>query len=183
TAAAAARHRRRSPHPSAAAARHRRRRPPHPSAAAARHRRRRPPHPSAPSLAARRRLLTRCRCTPPPSAAPLHLLTRRTRHPPPHPRRPPSPAGAQWTRRSLGGRYLVPVDLTVGQFVYVVRKRINISAKKTIFIFVKNTLPPTGICQCPIVTVNSTRFPYYFIATSVSRMFLIDSNIEFRELQ
>lgn len=41
-------------------------------------------------------------------------------------------------------RYLVPADLTVGQFVYVVRKRIKLSAEKAIFIFVKNILPPTG---------------------------------------
>lgn len=41
-------------------------------------------------------------------------------------------------------RYLVPADLTVGQFVYVVRKRIKLSAEKAIFIFVKNVLPPTG---------------------------------------
>lgn len=41
-------------------------------------------------------------------------------------------------------RYLVPADLTVGQFVYVVRKRIKLSAEKAIFVFVKNILPPTG---------------------------------------
>ena len=41
-------------------------------------------------------------------------------------------------------RYLVPADLTVGQFVYVVRKRIKLGAEKAIFVFVKNTLPPTG---------------------------------------
>ncbi|XP_042752227.1 autophagy-related protein 8C-like isoform X1 [Lactuca sativa] len=40
-------------------------------------------------------------------------------------------------------KYLVPADLTVGQFVYVVRKRIKLSAEKAIFIFVKNVLPPT----------------------------------------
>ncbi|KAF3453451.1 hypothetical protein FNV43_RR03891 [Rhamnella rubrinervis] len=40
-------------------------------------------------------------------------------------------------------KYLVPADLTVGQFVYVVRKRIKLSAEKAIFIFVKNILPPT----------------------------------------
>jgi GABA(A) receptor-associated protein len=33
--------------------------------------------------------------------------------------------------------------------VYVVRKRIKLSAEKAIFIFVKNTLPPTGLeSQC-----------------------------------
>lgn len=41
-------------------------------------------------------------------------------------------------------RYLVPADLTVGQFVYVVRKRIKLSAEKAIFVFVNNVLPPTG---------------------------------------
>lgn len=41
-------------------------------------------------------------------------------------------------------RYLVPADLTVGQFVYVVRKRIKLNPEKAIFIFVKNVLPPTG---------------------------------------
>ena len=41
-------------------------------------------------------------------------------------------------------RYLVPSDLTVGQFVYVIRKRIKLSPEKAIFIFVNNVLPPTG---------------------------------------
>lgn len=41
-------------------------------------------------------------------------------------------------------RYLVPADLTVGQFVYVIRKRIRVSPEKAIFMFVKNVLPPTG---------------------------------------
>nr|QAR18130.1 ATG8f3 [Nicotiana benthamiana] len=40
-------------------------------------------------------------------------------------------------------KYLVPADLTVGQFVYVIRKRIKLSAEKAIFIFVDNVLPPT----------------------------------------
>ncbi|KAL9255094.1 Autophagy-related protein [Drosera capensis] len=41
-------------------------------------------------------------------------------------------------------KYLVSSDWTVGQFVYVVRKRVKLSAEKAVFIFVKNTLPPTG---------------------------------------
>jgi GABA(A) receptor-associated protein len=41
-------------------------------------------------------------------------------------------------------RYLVPADLSVGQFVYVIRKRIKLPSEKAIFIFVKNTLPPIG---------------------------------------
>ena len=41
-------------------------------------------------------------------------------------------------------RYLVPADLTVGQFVYVIRKRIRVSPEQAIFMFVRNVLPPTG---------------------------------------
>ena len=47
-------------------------------------------------------------------------------------------------------KYLVPADLTVGQFVYVVRKRIKLSAEKAIFVFVKNTLPPTAAMMSAI---------------------------------
>ncbi|KAE9034773.1 hypothetical protein PR001_g9578 [Phytophthora rubi] len=42
-------------------------------------------------------------------------------------------------------KFLVPVDLTVGQFVYVIRKRIKLSPEKAIFIFINNVLPPTGM--------------------------------------
>ena len=38
-------------------------------------------------------------------------------------------------------KFLVPGDLTVGQFVYVIRKRIQLSSDQAIFIFVNNTLP------------------------------------------
>jgi len=41
-------------------------------------------------------------------------------------------------------KYLVPADLTMGQFVYVIRKRIKLPADQAIFIFVNNTLPPAA---------------------------------------
>ncbi|OMP00642.1 Autophagy protein Atg8 ubiquitin-like protein [Corchorus olitorius] len=47
-------------------------------------------------------------------------------------------------------KYLVPADLTVGQFVYVIRKRIKLSAEKAIFIFVDSVLPPTGAIMSTI---------------------------------
>ena len=53
---------------------------------------------------------------------------------------PVSPIAAQVDKR----KYLIPMDLTVGQFVYVIRKRITIPSDKAIFIFVNNTLPPTA---------------------------------------
>ena len=41
-------------------------------------------------------------------------------------------------------KFLVPGDLTLGQFVFVIRKRINLSPEKALFLFVGNTLPTTG---------------------------------------
>ena len=40
-------------------------------------------------------------------------------------------------------KYLVPVDLTVGQFMFVIRKRIKLPPEDAIFLFIDNTLPPT----------------------------------------
>jgi len=41
-------------------------------------------------------------------------------------------------------KYLVPNDLTVGQFTYVIRKRIKVNPEKALFIFVRNILPPNA---------------------------------------
>jgi GABA(A) receptor-associated protein len=44
-------------------------------------------------------------------------------------------------------KYLVPHDLTVGQFIYVVRKRIRLPANSALFLFVgdHNTLLPNNL--------------------------------------
>ena len=47
-------------------------------------------------------------------------------------------------------KYLVPTDLTVGQFVHVIRKRIKLTPEKAIFIFVNNVLPPTAALMSTI---------------------------------
>lgn len=41
-------------------------------------------------------------------------------------------------------KYLLPNDLSLGQFNYVIRKRIKISAQQALFLFVDNILPPTN---------------------------------------
>ena len=43
-----------------------------------------------------------------------------------------------------------PQDLTVGQFVYVIRKRIKLAPEKAIFIFVDDILPPTAALMSSI---------------------------------
>lgn len=49
----------------------------------------------------------------------------------------------------------MPADLTVGQFVYVVRKRIKLEPEKAIFVFIDNFLPPTCACRCVHVVLSS----------------------------
>lgn len=41
-------------------------------------------------------------------------------------------------------KYLVPLDFTVGQFAYVIRKRLMMKSEQALFLFVGNVLPPTS---------------------------------------
>jgi GABA(A) receptor-associated protein len=42
-------------------------------------------------------------------------------------------------------KFLVPCDLTMGQFLHVIRKRVKLISEKALFVFVnKKTLPPTA---------------------------------------
>ena len=41
-------------------------------------------------------------------------------------------------------KYLVPNDLTVGQFIYVIRKRLTLPPEMALYLFVAGTIPPTS---------------------------------------
>jgi GABA(A) receptor-associated protein len=38
-------------------------------------------------------------------------------------------------------KYLIPYNLTVGQFLYIIRKRIKLDPEKALFVFFNNNLP------------------------------------------
>ncbi|KAF5455462.1 hypothetical protein F2P56_025034 [Juglans regia] len=40
-------------------------------------------------------------------------------------------------------KYLVPQDMSVGQFIYILSGRLHLAPGKALFVFVKNTLPQT----------------------------------------
>ncbi|XP_074341691.1 autophagy-related protein 8C-like isoform X1 [Apium graveolens] len=63
-------------------------------------------------------------------------------------------------------KYLVPGDLTVGQFVYVIRKRIKLGAEKAIFIFVKNLLPPNAAMMSKIYEENKDEDGFLYMTYS-----------------
>ena len=41
-------------------------------------------------------------------------------------------------------KFLVPKDIVVSQFIFIIRKRINITSEKAIFVFVNKVLPPSS---------------------------------------
>lgn len=41
-------------------------------------------------------------------------------------------------------KYLVPTDFTIGQLVYIIRKRINMPPEQALFVYLNNELPPTA---------------------------------------
>jgi GABA(A) receptor-associated protein len=68
-------------------------------------------------------------------------------------------------------RYLVPSDLTVGQFVYVIRKRISLPPEKAIFVFVKNSLPPTAALMSAIYEKNKDPDGFLYVTYSGENTF------------
>ena len=41
-------------------------------------------------------------------------------------------------------KYLVPFELTIGQFIYVLLRRMTLAPEKALYIFINNTLPCSG---------------------------------------
>ncbi|KAK8487050.1 hypothetical protein V6N13_016279 [Hibiscus sabdariffa] len=74
-------------------------------------------------------------------------------------------------------KYLVPADLTVGQFVYVIRKRIKLSAERAIFLFVDNVLPPTGAIMSTIYDEKKDEDGFLYVTYSGENTFENESLI------
>ena len=47
-------------------------------------------------------------------------------------------------------KYLVPKDLNMNQFVYIIRKRIKLDQSQSIFLMVNNTVCPSNIPICNV---------------------------------
>ncbi|KAG0337033.1 ubiquitin-like protein atg8 [Podila humilis] len=68
-------------------------------------------------------------------------------------------------------KYLVPMDLTVGQFVYVIRKRIHLTSEKAIFIFVNEALPPTAALMSSVYDEHKDQDGFLYITYSGENTF------------
>ena len=60
-------------------------------------------------------------------------------------------------------KYLVPKDLTIGQFSFVIRKRLKITKETAIFLFCNKVIPPTSeILQSYLADKEDSDGFYYF---------------------
>jgi len=63
-------------------------------------------------------------------------------------------------------KYLVPSDLTIAQFVYVIRKRIKLAPEAAIFIFVNNSMPPAAELMAKIYKDSADEDGFLYVTYS-----------------
>jgi GABA(A) receptor-associated protein len=68
-------------------------------------------------------------------------------------------------------KYLVPAELSVGQFVYVIRKRIQLTPEQAIFVFVNNVLPPTAMSISELFDKHVSEDGYLYVTYSGENTF------------
>ena len=68
-------------------------------------------------------------------------------------------------------KYLVPADLTVGQFIYVIRKRIKLPPERAIFLFVDNMIPSTSSLMSVVYEVQKDEDGFLYITYSGENTF------------
>ena len=68
-------------------------------------------------------------------------------------------------------KYLVPRDLTVAQFMYVIRKRIKLDADKALFVFINNTIPPSAALLADVYERNQDEDGFLYVTYSGEQTF------------
>lgn len=58
-------------------------------------------------------------------------------------------------------KYLVPSDLTVGQFYFLIRKRISLRPEDALFFFVNNVIPPTSATMGSLYQVSNLQYAFF----------------------
>ena len=68
-------------------------------------------------------------------------------------------------------KYLVPRDLTMGQFLYVVRKRLKLAPEKALFLFVNGTIPSTASLIADIYQRHRDNDGYLYVTYAQENTF------------
>ena len=68
-------------------------------------------------------------------------------------------------------KYLVPCDLTVGQLVYVIRKRLNLDAEKALFFLIQNIIPTSSALISTVYDDHKDDDGYLYVIYSSENTF------------
>ena len=68
-------------------------------------------------------------------------------------------------------KYLVPNNITVGQFCYIIRKRINLTPEQAIFLFIGNILPATSSPMTSIYAEHADSDGFLYITYTSENTF------------
>jgi GABA(A) receptor-associated protein len=68
-------------------------------------------------------------------------------------------------------KYLVPGDLTIGQFIYIIRKRLHLSAEKALYIFINGTIPNVGKIMSSIYEEHKDSDGFLYIYYNLENTF------------
>ena len=60
-------------------------------------------------------------------------------------------------------KYLVPKDITIGQFMYIIRKRCKLAPEKALFLFINNSLPPSSAIISTVYKTNVDEDGFLYI--------------------
>lgn len=63
-------------------------------------------------------------------------------------------------------KYLVPQDLTVGQFYFMIRKKMELRPEEALFFFVNNTIPQTMVTMGQLYQEHHEEDMYLYVAYS-----------------
>ncbi|CAO2636236.1 Gamma-aminobutyric acid receptor-associated protein [Lemmus lemmus] len=69
-------------------------------------------------------------------------------------------------------KYLVPSDLTVGQFYFLIGKRIHLRAEDALFFFVNNVIPLTSVTMGQLYQEHHEEDFFLYIAYSDKSIFV-----------
>ena len=68
-------------------------------------------------------------------------------------------------------KFLVPGDLTVSQFIFVIRKRISLPSEQALFLFVGGSLPTTGTLLRELYTMHKDIDGFLYVQYSGENTF------------
>ena len=60
-------------------------------------------------------------------------------------------------------KYLVPDDLTLGQFIFTIRKRLKLTPEKALFVFVNNSVMPSSLLIKEIYEKNKDKDGFLYM--------------------